>query len=51
MTAQSLGLILRAIEQRAKIGVEAVVADNQLVELSAGGNVLIVEVVNIAGEL
>ena len=37
------GLVLDAVEQRAEVGVEAVVADDQLVELPAGGDVLVVE--------
>jgi hypothetical protein len=43
VTAQALGLVLHAIEDRAEVGDEAVVADDQFVELSAGGDVLVFE--------
>src|SRR6184192_2124073 len=43
VTAESFRLTLKGVEERAQVGIEAVVPDDQLVELSAGRDVLVVE--------
>ena len=43
MTAQPFGLVLQPIKRRPEVCVKAIMADDQLVELSAGADVLVFE--------
>ena len=43
VAAEAWGFVVDAVEEGAEVGVEAVVADEEFVELSAGGDVLVVE--------